>query len=90
MSQAVCAHCGVAITDRSSVVEAGGKTYCCGNCAQMEDDSSFRAAASGVCAHCGATISDPSGGVERDDMKFCCNNCAAAMATGEQATGPTY
>lgn len=90
MSQAVCAHCGVLITDRSSVVEVEGKAYCCSNGAQMMDDSSFRASASGVCAHCGATISDPSGGVERDDMKFCCVNCAAAMAEGDQATGPTY
>jgi hypothetical protein len=27
-----CAHCDTLITDRSSVVELEGKTFCCNNC----------------------------------------------------------
>lgn len=28
-----CAHCGVAITDTSTVREVDGHTFCCANCA---------------------------------------------------------
>lgn len=28
-----CAHCDTMITDRSSVVERDGRTFCCNNCA---------------------------------------------------------
>jgi len=33
MSDVFCAHCATLITDRSSVVERGAKTFCCNNCA---------------------------------------------------------
>ncbi|HLF08215.1 MAG TPA: hypothetical protein VI789_02560 [Dehalococcoidia bacterium] len=33
MPHTTCAHCGVPIVDHSTMVERGGKTYCCGNCA---------------------------------------------------------
>lgn len=33
---ATCAHCGVRIVDHSTMVERGGKTYCCPNCAEAD------------------------------------------------------
>jgi hypothetical protein len=33
MSHAECAHCGVLITDHSTMVERDGKSFCCNNCA---------------------------------------------------------
>ncbi|TME94887.1 MAG: hypothetical protein E6I40_06700 [Chloroflexi bacterium] len=33
MSHASCGHCGVLIVDHSTMVERGGKTFCCNNCA---------------------------------------------------------
>jgi len=32
MSHASCGHCGVLIVDHSTMVERGGKTFCCNNC----------------------------------------------------------
>ena len=90
MPGTTCAYCGTAITDPSTVVEPDGATYCCNNCAQNADDSVYREGAAGTCAHCATTIVDASTLVEQDGMIFCCRNCAAAMAEGEQATGPTY
>ena len=33
MPDVFCGHCDTLITDRSSVVERDGKTFCCNNCA---------------------------------------------------------
>ena len=32
-----CAHCGVPIVDHSTMVERGGKTYRCANCAAAHE-----------------------------------------------------
>ncbi len=32
-----CAHCGVAITDPSTVRQVDGRTFCCANCANAYD-----------------------------------------------------
>ena len=90
MPDTTCAHCGAPISDPSTAVESDGATYCCNNCARSADDSAYREGAEGTCAHCATTIVDASTLVEQDGMIFCCRNCAAAMAEGEQPTGPTY
>ena len=33
MNEPTCARCSVPIVDRSTLVERGGRTFCCGNCA---------------------------------------------------------
>jgi hypothetical protein len=72
-------HCNVAITDHTTMVEQGGKTYCCTNCAAVHAGPSSTQAAMGTCAHCQVPIVDPSTRVEQQGMMFCCMNCAAAM-----------
>jgi hypothetical protein len=82
MPHASCAHCGTAITDHSTQVESGGKTYCCKNCERMAAGTSQVAAGAAKCAHCRMSIVDTSTQVKRGDQTFCCNNCATAMAAG--------
>lgn len=89
MQDPTCAHCGTRMTDRSSVAESDGKTYCCTNCARMTDEA-VHVMASGMCAHCATQITDQTTVAERDGMIFCCNNCANAMGRGDEATAPTY
>jgi hypothetical protein len=81
MPHASCAHCGVTITDHSTMVEDAGKAFCCNNCAAIATGQTASVAL-GTCAHCHAPIIDPSTKVERDDDVFCCNNCMAAMTAG--------
>ena len=81
MPHTTCAHCEVAITDHSTMVERAGKTFCCTNCAAMTTGQTTQAAM-GTCAHCHIPIVDPSTRVERDGEMFCCTNCAAAMTAG--------
>jgi hypothetical protein len=33
MKEVLCGHCDTLITDRSTVVERDGRTFCCNNCA---------------------------------------------------------
>ncbi len=33
MKEVFCGHCDTLITDRSTVVERGERTFCCNNCA---------------------------------------------------------
>jgi len=84
MPHETCAHCGVTITDRSTMAERAGMTFCCNNCAVtgMGQTSQTTQAALGTCAHCHVPIVDPSTRTERDGQTFCCTNCAAAMPAG--------
>ena len=81
MPHATCAHCGVTITDHSTMVEQAGKTFCCNNCAATTMTAANQAAM-GTCAHCHVPIVDPSTRVERGGETFCCGNCVAAMPAG--------
>jgi predicted hydrocarbon binding protein len=90
VAEPVCAHCGTALVDRSTLVEEEGRGYCCPNCAAMARGQTVHASAAGICAHCASAIVERRTEVERDGMLFCCRNCATAMGGGEQPTAPTY
>lgn len=81
MPHATCAHCGATIVDHSTMVERGGESFCCHNCASAMHGQQPEEKAV-VCAHCRVGITDPSTLVTRNGMTFCCPNCAAMMATG--------
>jgi hypothetical protein len=88
MHQATCGHCGVAISDRSSVVQQGNKSYCCNNCALLAAGRT-PAGAEPLCAHCQRPLLDRSTEVAREGQTYCCSNCANAMAplAGERLGG---
>jgi hypothetical protein len=84
---ATCAHCAVQISDPTTQVVHGDKTFCCANCAAgMEqggsgsDPRTMSHAEALHCSHCGVAIVDESTMVSRGDQAFCCSNCAAGMA----------
>ncbi len=37
MPHVACAHCGVRIVYHDTMVERGGKVYCCANCAAVHE-----------------------------------------------------
>jgi hypothetical protein len=82
MPHATCAHCNVTITDHSTIVDQGGKTFCCTNCMADETGQMRGQQATATCAHCQTPIVDPSTQADQGGKTFCCTNCAAAMAAG--------
>ena len=81
MLDASCSHCGTPITDRTTQVEVGGKTFCCRNCVAISAGTSFLPDAP-TCAHCRLSIVDTSTLARRGELTFCCTNCATAMTAG--------
>ena len=77
-----CARCQMPISDPTTEVSRGGKTFCCGNCAAAVD-SEVAADPSGAncCAECGVPIVDESTMQTRAGERFCCANCLNAMET---------
>jgi hypothetical protein len=89
MPTTTCAHCDVTISDDSTMVTRGGKSFCCENCAATQQSQTLNqtsAPALGTCAHCHVPIVEPSTRAERDGQTFCCINCAAAMPAGMEHT----
>lgn len=82
MAHASCAHCQTTISDHTTMVERGGQTYCCNNCAMMAEGQTPMHTGKATCAHCNSPIMDTSTQVERGGQTFCCNNCAMAVAQG--------
>jgi hypothetical protein len=81
-----CAHCRTTITDPTTQVVHGDKTYCCANCAAaMEQsgsgsDRQTRSHAEDLrCAHCGVAIVEESTMQSRADQAYCCANCLDAI-----------
>lgn len=82
-----CAHCGVAITDPTSQVVHGDRTFCCANCAALVEQTTGGSDPHGPvhenairCAHCSAPIIHDLTMEMRGDDAFCCRNCATAGA----------
>jgi hypothetical protein len=75
------------ISDPTTQVVHGDKTFCCANCAAgMEqggsgsDPRTMSHTEALHCGHCGVAIVDESTMVSRGNQAFCCSNCAAEMA----------
>jgi hypothetical protein len=83
-----CARCQMPISDPTTEVSRGGKTFCCGNCAAAASggasDPGPRAAE--CCAECGVPIVDESTMQTRVGERFCCANCLNAMETFAEPT----
>ena len=86
MAEAICAHCGTAITHLETMQESAGKTYCCGNCAATASGATKEGLGRTLCAHCETPIVDETTAVHRGSQSFCCANCADAVSAG--ATQP--
>ncbi|MCC7372821.1 MAG: hypothetical protein IT306_30695 [Chloroflexi bacterium] len=80
MPHTTCAHCHVAITDHATMVEHGGRTFCCTNCSSAEHGQMRGRATTEMCAHCHVPLVDQTTLAERNGQTFCCVNCASAMA----------
>lgn len=82
MSHAACAHCNVMITDHATMVEHGGRTFCCTNCSSAESGQMRGRGTSETCTHCRVPLVDQTTVTERNGQAFCCVNCASEMAAG--------
>ena len=82
MPEAICAHCGTAITHPDTVQESAGKTYCCRSCAAMASGTTSEGVGRSLCAHCETPIIDETTAVHRGSQSFCCANCADAVSAG--------
>jgi len=82
MPNAICAHCGTAITHPETTQESAGKTYCCRNCVAAASGTTSQGAGRALCAHCESAIVDETTAVHRGSQTFCCANCADAVSAG--------
>jgi hypothetical protein len=82
-----CAHCQVEITDETTQVVHGARTYCCPNCAAAMEESGSGSDPATLshpdalrCSHCGCAIIDESTMQTRGDEVYCCSSCAMTAA----------
>ena len=80
-----CACCQMPISDRTTQVIRGGKTFCCPNCAAaMERGGAEPPKNAPTCVECGVAIVDRSTMRTRAGESFCCPNCLNAMDTFQE------
>jgi hypothetical protein len=75
------------ISDPTSNVSQGDKTFCCGNCATAAGgEAAADNNAADNCVQCGVSIVDSSTMQTRAGERFCCANCLNAMETFAEPT----
>jgi hypothetical protein len=87
MAAMTCEHCGTPIQDPTTMVDHGGVTYCCANCASAMEQEGSGSDPHALdhendlrCVHCGTAIADESTMESHEDDAFCCGNCAQMAA----------